>query len=134
MARGGLGRPDRSGWSCRPADILAPALQGSFRKLGRREYFRQSSDVGTRRRRSGQRIMEQAFETGDVRGILHTPERPTGQALALTHGAGSDAHSPLLAGLSRAFCDAGLVVLRYDLPYRVVRPKGPPVPAGAARD
>src|ERR1039458_5617047 len=77
--------------------------------------------------------MEQAFETGDVRGILHTPERPTGQALALTHGAGSDAHSPLLAGLSRAFCDAGLVGLRYDLPYRVVRPKGPPVP-GAARD
>ena len=36
--------------------------------------------------------------------------------------------------LARAFCDAGMVVLRYDLPFRVARPGGPPFPAAAARD
>ena len=79
--------------------------------------------------------MEQVFEADEVRGVLHTPERPSGDGLALTHGAGSNAHAPLLVSLSRAFCDAGLVVLRYDLPFRVARPGGPPgTAAAAARD
>jgi predicted alpha/beta-hydrolase family hydrolase len=65
--------------------------------------------------------MEQVFEADEVRGVLHTPERPSGDGLALTHGAGSNAHAPLLVSLSRAFCEAGLVVLRYDLPFRVAR-------------
>ena len=78
--------------------------------------------------------MEQVFEADEVRGVLHTPERPSGDGLALTHGAGSNAHAPLLVSLSRAFCDAGLVVLRYDLPFRVARPSGPPGTAAAARD
>ena len=78
--------------------------------------------------------MEQAFEADEVRGVLHTPEHATGDALALTHGAGSNANAPLLVSLSRAFCEAGLVVLRYDLPFRVARPSGPPFPAAAARD
>ena len=63
--------------------------------------------------------MEQVFEADDLRGVLHTPEKATGDALALTHGAGSDSSAPLLVSLSRAFCDAGLLVLRYDLPFRV---------------
>jgi uncharacterized protein len=58
--------------------------------------------------------------------------------LALTHGAGSNANAPLLVSLSRAFCEAGLTVLRYDLPFRVARPSGPPgpggTPAAGARD
>ena len=78
--------------------------------------------------------MEDVFDADEVRGVLHTPERPTGDGLALTHGAGSNANAPLLVSLSRAFCDAGLVVLRYDLPFRVARPSGPPFPAAAARD
>ena len=65
--------------------------------------------------------MEQVFDADDLRGVLHTPEQPTGDALALTHGAGSDSSAPLLVSLSRAFCDAGLLVLRYDLPFRVAR-------------
>jgi predicted alpha/beta-hydrolase family hydrolase len=36
--------------------------------------------------------------------------------------------------LARAFESAGYLVLRYNLPYRRERPKGPPFPAGAARD
>jgi hypothetical protein len=78
--------------------------------------------------------MEQVFEADELRGVLHTPEHATGDALALTHGAGSNANAPLLVSLSRAFCEAGLVVLRYDLPFRVARPSGPPFPAAAACD
>jgi predicted alpha/beta-hydrolase family hydrolase len=78
--------------------------------------------------------MEQVFDTDEVRGVLHTPERPTGDGLALTHGAGSNANAPLLVSLSRAFCEAGVTVLRYDLPFRVARSSGPPFPAAAARD
>jgi hypothetical protein len=69
-----------------------------------------------------------------VRGILHRPALPNGDAIVLTHGAGSDCHAPLLARLSEALSDAGYVVLRYDLPFRRQRPKGPPLPASAARD
>src|SRR5260370_898639 len=78
--------------------------------------------------------MEQIFEADELRGVLHTPEHATGDALALTHGAGSNANAPLLVSLSRAFCEAGLLVLRYDLPFRVARASGPPFPAATARD
>jgi hypothetical protein len=78
--------------------------------------------------------MEQVFDAGEVRGVLHTPEHATGDGLALTHGAGSNARAPLLVSLARAFCEAGLTVLRYDLPFRVSRAAGPPFPAGAGRD
>ncbi|MGA3237505.1 MAG: alpha/beta fold hydrolase [Bryobacteraceae bacterium] len=78
--------------------------------------------------------MEEAFESGGVRGVLHTPDSPNGDAFALTHGAGSDCNAPLLQVLSRAFAEAGYAVLRYDLPFRQQRPKGPPFPAAAARD
>jgi predicted alpha/beta-hydrolase family hydrolase len=78
--------------------------------------------------------MEQIFEADELRGVLHTPEHATGDALALTHGAGSNANAPLLVSLSRAFCEAGLLVLRYDLPFRVARASGPPFPAAMARD
>jgi predicted alpha/beta-hydrolase family hydrolase len=77
--------------------------------------------------------MEQVVDADEVRGVLHTPEHATGDALALTHGAGSNANAPLLVSLSRAFCEAGLVVLRYDLPFRVAG-VGPTSPAVQARD
>ena len=69
-----------------------------------------------------------------VRGFLHQPETPTGQALVLTHGAGSNAAAPLLIALADAFTTAGFTVLRCDLPYRQTRPYGPPGPGDAARD
>lgn len=78
--------------------------------------------------------MEEPFETADVQGVLHRPETGNGHVLALTHGAGSDCRAPLLARLARAFESSGYVVLRYNLPYRRERPKGPPFPSGAARD
>ena len=78
--------------------------------------------------------MEEAFQAPGVRGVLHTPETANGHVLLLTHGAGSNCQAPLLVRLSRAFADAGYLVLRYDLPFRQQRPTGPPFPAGAARD
>src|ERR1017187_2192489 len=78
--------------------------------------------------------MEQVFDADEVRGVLHTPEHATGDGLALTHGAGSNASAPLLVSLARAFCEAGLTVLRYDLPFRVARAAGAPFPASAGRD
>jgi hypothetical protein len=78
--------------------------------------------------------MEEILDADEVRGVLHTPEQATGDGLALTHGAGSAASAPLLVSLSRAFCEAGVTVLRYDLPFRMALANGPPFPAAAARD
>jgi hypothetical protein len=54
--------------------------------------------------------------------------------IVLTHGAGSNADSPLLVKLAAAFEAAGWRALRYNLPYRQARPSGPPFPAQAAAD
>jgi uncharacterized protein len=54
--------------------------------------------------------------------------------MALTHGAGSNCEAPLLKQLAEAFAEAGILALRFDLPYRQARPHGPPFPAQAARD
>ena len=69
-----------------------------------------------------------------VRGFLHRPESPSGDGLVLTHGAGGNAHMPLLVALAEAFAGAGFVVLRFDLPFRQQRSFGPPRPGDAARD
>lgn len=78
--------------------------------------------------------MEEPFEEDGVRGVLHRPEAANGDLVLLTHGAGSNCHAPLLVRLARALGSGGYLVLRYDLPFRQLRPKGPPLPAGAARD
>jgi uncharacterized protein len=69
-----------------------------------------------------------------VRGYLQTPQNPTGDGLALVHGAGSNANAPLLRALGDVFAAAGMTVLRCDLPYRQARSFGPPGPGDAARD
>ncbi len=69
-----------------------------------------------------------------VRGFLHQPLQPDGNALVLTHGAGTNCNSKLLTALAGAFAGAGFLVLRCDLPFRQSRPSGPPFPAMAARD
>jgi uncharacterized protein len=69
-----------------------------------------------------------------VRGFLHLPDTPNGDGLILTHGAGSNAASPLLVALAEAFSGNGFTVLRCDFPYRQSRSFGPPGPGDAARD
>jgi predicted alpha/beta-hydrolase family hydrolase len=81
-------------------------------------------------------ISEFASATLDppVRGFLHLPDTPNGNALVLTHGAGGNAQAPLLRALAETFANAGFMVLRCNLPYRQVRSFGPPSPGDAARD
>ena len=78
--------------------------------------------------------MDEPFESHGIYGVLHRPDAPRGEAIALTHGAGSNHNAPLLVKMARAFAGAGYLALRYDLPFRRQRPKGPPFPAAAARD
>jgi uncharacterized protein len=70
----------------------------------------------------------QNLESGQppVRGFLHSPDKVSGDALVLTHGAGSNCNSPLLRMFADSFCEAGIAVLRIDLPFRQLRAHGPP--------
>lgn len=69
-----------------------------------------------------------------IRGFLHVPSRFNGNTIVLTHGAGADCRSKLLVEMSDALAASGFTVLRIDLPFRQVRPHGPPPPGSAARD
>lgn len=69
-----------------------------------------------------------------IRGYLHLSTVPGADCLILTHGAGANCQSVLLKTLAEAFCNAGLTVLRCDLPFRQTRPHGPPLRGGAERD
>lgn len=74
------------------------------------------------------------FSAADVRGFLHQPVKASGSGLVLTHGAGADCEGPILVAAAHAFVEAGLVVLRCDLPFRQQRPSGPPPRGSAAAD
>ncbi len=69
-----------------------------------------------------------------VSGFIHHPAIPSGDALILAHGAGTNCESPLLVALAAAFCSSGATVLRCDLPFRQARPKGRPLGQCARRD
>lgn len=70
----------------------------------------------------------------NIRGFLHIPHTPNQDALILTHGAGGNAQASLLQALAGKFSEAGLTVLRCNLPFRQLRSFGPPGPGDAARD
>ena len=82
---------------------------------------------------SNSREFVDTTEGTPVRGFLHEPATP-GDALVLAHGAGSNCNAPLLVGLAEAFCAAGVSVLRVDLPFRQLRPHGPPPRGSAEQD
>ncbi len=69
-----------------------------------------------------------------VRGYLHEPTKANGEALVFTHGAGGNSNSALLKALGSVFAQAGYLVLLCDLPFRQLRPSGPPRPGDAAGD
>ncbi len=61
-----------------------------------------------------------------IAGVAHPPAgAPTGIVL-LTHGAGGSRESPMLVRLCDEWAGRGWLAVRYDLPYRRRRPKGPP--------
>jgi predicted alpha/beta-hydrolase family hydrolase len=69
-----------------------------------------------------------------VRGFLHRASGAKADALVLTHGAGGNCNAPLLIALAEVFSVSGITVLRCDLPFRQLRPHGPPSPSSATRD
>ena len=71
------------------------------------------------------------FAEGSVRGFLHTPAEAVTAGLILSHGAGGNCEAPLLVGIANAFSQAGVMVLRCDLPFRQRKRFGPPTPATA---
>jgi hypothetical protein len=80
---------------------------------------------------------QEYFENSDgvaVRGYLHRASAASSDGLVLTHGAGANCDSLLLRSLAEALCDAGVTVLRCDLPFRQARPHGPPMRGSAERD
>ncbi len=68
----------------------------------------------------------------DIAGVAHEPDgAPTGVVL-LTHGAGGSREAPMLIALCDEWARRGWLAIRYNLPYRRRRPKGPPSGSAAA--
>ncbi|BCI79608.1 alpha/beta hydrolase [Mycolicibacterium sp. TY66] len=68
----------------------------------------------------------------DIAGIAHEPEgTPTGVVL-LTHGAGGNRDAPLIIRICDEWARHGWLAIRYNLPYRRRRPKGPPSNSAAS--
>jgi predicted alpha/beta-hydrolase family hydrolase len=67
-----------------------------------------------------------------IAGIAHEPEGTPKGAVVLTHGAGGNRESPMLIRLCDEWARRGFLAMRYDLPYRRRRPKGPPSGSAAS--
>jgi predicted alpha/beta-hydrolase family hydrolase len=62
----------------------------------------------------------------DIAGIAHQPDGIPAGVVVLTHGAGGSRDSPVLQRLCDEWARRGWLAVRYDLPYRRRRAKGPP--------
>lgn len=67
-----------------------------------------------------------------VSATVHEPRRPSGPALLLAHGAGSDKDGAPLVALAEAIAAEGHLVVRANLPYREAGPKRRPPRADRA--
>ena len=61
-----------------------------------------------------------------IAGIAHEPDRDPAGVVVLTHGAGGNRESALLQRVCEEWARRGWLAVRYNLPYRRRRPKGPP--------
>ncbi|MFY1621001.1 alpha/beta family hydrolase [Micromonospora sp. WMMD736] len=68
----------------------------------------------------------------EIAGIAHQPAGIPRGVVVLTHGAGGSRESPLLIRICDQWAAQGWLAVRYNLPYRRRRPKGPPSGSGAA--
>jgi uncharacterized protein len=83
---------------------------------------------------SGVEFKDESVEGAAVRGFLHRSADAGADGLVLTHGAGANCRSALLTAMAEAFCEAGVTVLRCDLPFRQARATGPPMRGSAEQD
>ncbi|GAC1397443.1 MAG: hypothetical protein NVSMB60_07530 [Mycobacterium sp.] len=61
-----------------------------------------------------------------IAGIAHEPDGKAQGTVVLTHGAGGSRESPLLVRICDEWARRGWLAVRYNLPYRQRRSKGPP--------
>jgi predicted alpha/beta-hydrolase family hydrolase len=61
-----------------------------------------------------------------IAGVAHAPAEEATGIVLLTHGAGGSRESPMLIKLCDEWAGRGWLAVRYDLPYRRRRRKGPP--------
>src|SRR6185312_13446984 len=73
-----------------------------------------------------------AVSLESIAGVAHRPAGDPAGVVVLTHGAGGSRDSPLLKRLCDEWARRGWLAVRYDLPYRRRRPKGPPSGSAAA--
>lgn len=66
------------------------------------------------------------MEIEALAGIAHEPEGNPAGIVVLTHGAGGSRESPMLIRVCDEWARRGWLAVRYNLPYRRRRPKGPP--------
>ncbi|MGW0162065.1 alpha/beta hydrolase family protein [Mycobacterium sp. NPDC003323] len=67
-----------------------------------------------------------------IAGIAHEPAGTPQGTVLLTHGAGGNRDATLLVGLCDEWARRGYLAVRYNLPYRRRRPKGPPSNSAAS--
>jgi uncharacterized protein len=67
-----------------------------------------------------------------IAGVTHQPEGVPLGVVVLTHGAGGNRDSKLLQQVCDEWARRGWLAVRYNLPYRRRRPKGPPSGSAAA--
>jgi predicted alpha/beta-hydrolase family hydrolase len=67
-----------------------------------------------------------------IAGIAHEPKGKAKGVVMLTHGAGGSRESPLLQRICDEWAHRGWLAIRYNLPYRRRRPKGPPSGSAAS--
>jgi predicted alpha/beta-hydrolase family hydrolase len=75
------------------------------------------------------------MELDAIAGIAHEPpggSRGAKGTVLLTHGAGGSRESPMLIRICEEWAGRGWLAVRYDLPYRRRRPKGPPSGSAAS--
>ncbi|QNI05465.1 alpha/beta hydrolase [Mycobacterium kubicae] len=66
------------------------------------------------------------MDLDSIDGVAHQPEGTPAGVVVLTHGAGGNRESPLLQRVCEEWSRRGWLAVRYNLPYRRRRPKGPP--------
>jgi uncharacterized protein len=62
----------------------------------------------------------------EIAGVAHEPKGNAKGVVILTHGAGGSREAPLLKKICDEWASRGWLAVRYNLPYRRRRPKGPP--------
>ena len=67
-----------------------------------------------------------------IAGVAHPPAGEATGIVLLTHGAGGNRESPMLIRLCDEWAARGWLAVRYDLPFRRRRPKGPPSGSAAS--